>query len=75
MALDFGQPEQRDLDRITVAEARRYLEQGHFAPGSMGPKIEAAIDFIEHGGKRVIITRPHHLEDAIRGKAGTHIVP
>jgi carbamate kinase len=75
VALDFGQPDQRDLDRMTVAEARRYLEQGHFAPGSMGPKIEAAIDFLEHGGKRVIITRPHHLEDAMRGKAGTNIVP
>ena len=75
VALDFGQPTQRDLDRMTVAEARRYLARGHFPPGSMGPKIEAAIDFLERGGQRVIITRPRHLEEAIRGHAGTHIVP
>ncbi len=74
VALAFGKPGQRDLDRMTVAEARQYLAEGHFAPGSMGPKIEAAIDFLEHGGKRVIITRPKHLEDAICGDAGTHIV-
>ena len=75
VALHFGTPEQRDLDHMTVAEARAYLAEGHFAPGSMGPKIEAAIDFLEHGGKRVIVTQPHHLEDAMRGDAGTHIVP
>ena len=44
-------------------------------PGSMGPKIEAAIDFLEHGGKRVIITQPHLLGEALHGKTGTHIVP
>ncbi len=75
VALDFGKPEQRDIDRMSVAEARAYLEQGHFAPGSMGPKIEAAIDFLEHGGKRVIVTQPHDLELAVRGDAGTHILP
>ncbi len=75
VALAYGKPEQRDIDRMTVAEARAYLEQGHFAPGSMKPKIEAAIDFLEHGGKRVIVTQPHHLEDAVRGDAGTHILP
>ncbi len=75
VALDFGKPEQRGVDRMTVAEAGRYLEQGHFAPGSMKPKIESAIDFLEHGGRRVIITRPRLLEEAIHGLAGTHIVP
>lgn len=75
VALHFGTPEQRDLDRMTVAEARRYLDEGHFAPGSMKPKIESAVDFLEHGGQRVIITRPSLLEEAIHGLSGTHIVP
>ena len=75
VALDYGTPEQRPLDRLTVAEAKRYLEEGHFAPGSMKPKIESAIDFLEHGGRRVIITRPDLLEEAIHGRAGTHLVP
>ena len=73
VALNFGKPEQRWLDRITVAEARRYLRQGQFAAGSMKPKIEAAIRFLEKGGRRVIITQPHHLEKAIAGRAGTVI--
>ncbi len=75
VALHFGTPEQRDLDRMTVTEAKQYLDQGHFAPGSMKPKIESAVDFLEHGGRRVIITRPSLLEEAIHGLAGTHIVP
>ncbi len=75
VALHFGTPEQRDLDRMTVAEAKRYLDQGHFAPGSMKPKIESAVEFLEHGGRRVIITRPSLLEEAIHGLAGTHIIP
>ncbi len=75
VAINFGKPEQRDLDEITVAEAKRYAAEGHFAPGSMKPKIQAAIDFLENGGKRVVITQPHLLEDALHGKTGTHIVP
>jgi carbamate kinase len=75
VAINFGQPDQRDLDEITVAEAKRYLEEGHFAPGSMRPKIEAALDFLEHGGSRVIITQPHLLEEALKGATGTHILP
>jgi len=75
VALNFGQPDQREIDRMTVGEARRYLEAGHFPPGSMKPKIEAAIDFLEHGGQEVIITQPHLLEAAIHGSAGTRIVP
>ena len=73
VALNFGQPDQRGLDHLTVAEACRYLRQGQFAAGSMKPKIEAAIRFLEKGGRRVIITQPHHLEKAIAGKAGTEI--
>jgi len=75
VAIHFGKPEQKDIDTMTVAEAKQYMEEGHFKPGSMKPKIEAAINFLEHGGKEVIITQPHLLEDAIRGKTGTHIVP
>ena len=58
VALNFGKPDQREIDRMTVAEARGYLEEGHFPAGSMKPKIEAAIDFLEHGGQEVIITQP-----------------
>jgi len=75
VAVDFKKPTQRELDRLTVAEAKKYLAEGQFPAGSMGPKIEAAIDFLEHGGKEVIITQPHLLEKAIAGKNGTHIVP
>ncbi|HOW97762.1 MAG TPA: carbamate kinase [Kiritimatiellia bacterium] len=75
VALDFGKPTQRYLDRMTLAEARRHLKDGQFPAGSMGPKIEAAISYLEDGGREVIITQPHLLEDAIRGKTGTRIVP
>ena len=75
VAVDFKKPTQRFLDILTVADAKRYLAEGQFPAGSMGPKIEAAIDFLEHGGKEVIITQPHLLEDAIAGKNGTHLVP
>ena len=75
VAVDFKKPTQRFLDRLTVAEAEKYLAEGQFPAGSMGPKIQAAIDFLEHGGKKVIITQPHLLEAAIAGKNGTHIVP
>ncbi len=75
VAVDFGTPEQKDIDQMTVAEAKQYMEDGQFAPGSMKPKIQASIDFLESGGKKVIITQPHLLEEAIHGKNGTHIVP
>ncbi len=73
VAINFGKPDQRDLDRVTVREARRYLREGHFAEGSMKPKIEAALAFLKRGGRRVIITQPHLLEAALAGKTGTHI--
>ncbi len=75
VALDFGTPQQLDIDHMTAAECRGYLREGHFATGSMQPKIEAALAFLEQGGERVIITQPHHLEEALHGIYGTHIVP
>ena len=71
--LHFGSPEERDLDTLTVADAKKYLAAGHFAPGSMGPKIEAAINFLEQGGGKVIITLPEKALDAWDGRAGTHV--
>ena len=74
VAINFGKPEQKELKQITVSEAKRYLEEGQFPAGSMGPKIEAAISFIEGGGKRATIG---HLEEAmssLRGETGTHIL-
>ncbi len=76
VALHFGQPEQRWLDQLTLAEAKRYLAEGiHFAKGSMAPKIEAIIYFLEHGGKKAIITNPENIGRALRGETGTHILP
>ena len=74
VCLDFGRPAETPLDTITAEEARRYLEEGHFPAGSMGPKIKAGIDFLENGGDAVIITNPGSLGSAIDGKAGTRIV-
>ena len=75
VAIDYGKPEQRDLDSFTTAEARRWLESGQFPPGSMGPKIEAAIAFLERGGKGVLITSVDNLYEGIKGDAGTWITP
>ncbi|NCC52963.1 MAG: carbamate kinase [Spartobacteria bacterium] len=75
VAINFNKPDQKNIDTMTVAEARKYMEEGQFAPGSMRPKIEAAIEFLEKGGQEVIITQPHLLGDAIKGLNGTHIVP
>jgi len=69
----FGTPEQEELDVITAAEAKAMLEAGEFPAGSMGPKIESAVDFLEAGGKEVVITDPDHLLEAVRGGAGTRI--
>lgn len=75
VALNFGKPDQQEIDRISAAECRQYLGEGHFAVGSMRPKIESALTFLENGGKEVIITQPHHLDGALHGIYGTHIVP
>src|SRR5262249_10877787 len=73
VAVHFRKPDQRDLDRVNLAEVRGYLEAGEFPEGSMGPKIRAAIEFLERGGEEVIITSVGCLETAIAGQAGTHI--
>ncbi|KPL00476.1 MAG: carbamate kinase [candidate division Zixibacteria bacterium SM23_73_3] len=75
VALHFGTLLQIDLDKLTVEEAKKYLKEGHFPSGSMGPKIEAAIQFLESGGKEVIITSIPRAYDAVKKKtAGTRIV-
>lgn len=73
--LNFGKPDQRAIDKMSLVEAKRYVEEGHFKPGSMLPKIKAVIKFLENGGKEALITDPAHLEAALDGKAGTRIVP
>ncbi len=75
VALNFGRPDQKELDTVTLSEVRRYHEQGHFPPGSMGPKIEAAIKFLEGGGKLVVISSLEEARKAIYGEAGTRIIP
>ncbi len=74
VSLNFGKPDQVDLKRLTVSEARQHASDGHFPAGSMGPKMEAAIEFIENGGERVIITDLEHAGAALDGKAGTILV-
>ncbi|MEO0050436.1 MAG: carbamate kinase, partial [candidate division WOR-3 bacterium] len=72
--LNYGQPDAKPLGEVKMAEMKRYLEEGHFPEGSMGPKVEAGLRFLDGGGKEVIITDPEHLLAAIGGKAGTRIV-
>jgi len=74
VAIDFEKPTQRSVDRLTVSEAQRYLAEGQFPAGSMGPKIEAAIQFVNRGGGQVLITDVEHLRDALGGREGTLIV-
>jgi carbamate kinase len=76
VALSWGTPEQRWVDRMTVSEAKAYLAEGsHFAAGSMAPKIQAAVDFLEESGRgEVVITNPGNLERAMAGETGTRIV-
>jgi carbamate kinase len=71
VAIDFGKPSQVFLDRMTVAEAEKHLAVGQFPAGSMGPKIEAAIQFVRASGKEVLITDVEHLREALEGKDGT----
>ena len=75
LAHHFDTPQQLDIDHMNVAQCRQYLAEGHFLAGSMQPKIVSALAFLEAGGEKVIITRPHQLEDALHGLCGTHIVP
>src|SRR4051794_16134914 len=74
VAINFGRPDQRALDVLDADEARRPLADGQFPAGSMGPKVEAALAFLESGGGEVLITSPERLTDALDGTAGTRIV-
>ncbi len=73
VALDYGKPSQRDLDCATAEELSRYAAEGHFPTGSMGPKIQAAIQFVRGGGREVVITSPAKILEALQGKGGTRI--
>jgi carbamate kinase len=73
--LDYGQANQTALGHVSAEEMKNHLAAGQFPPGSMGPKVEAALDFLRRGGREVVITDPGHLADAMADKAGTHITP
>jgi len=73
-ALNFGKPNQEWLNKLTLQEAKQYLKEGHFLKGSMGPKVTAAIKFIENGGKKAVIAHLKDLMPALKGKAGTTII-
>jgi len=76
VAINWGKPEQKWLDQLTVAEANAYLAEGtHFAKGSMAPKVQACVWFIERGGKKALITNPENIGRALHGETGTWIVP
>jgi carbamate kinase len=75
VALNFGKPDQRWLDKLTLEEAKGYQAEGHFAKGSMGPKVAAAVGFLERGGQKAIITNPENIPRALLGETGTTIVP
>lgn len=74
VAINFKKPDMKVLDSMTVAEAEKHMADGQFPKGSMGPKIEAAVDFIKRGGKLVVITSLEKAQDAVDGKAGTRVV-
>lgn len=75
VAINFNTPDQQWLDELTVGQARQYITEGHFAKGSMLPKIEAILKYFDCGGKKALITDPEHIKDALDGKTGTWIVP
>jgi carbamate kinase len=75
VCLNFGKPDEKRLDRMTVAEAKQHIREGHFKPGSMLPKVQACIQFLEAGGSEALITCPEALPAALEGKTGTRIAP
>ncbi|HEY7126902.1 MAG TPA: carbamate kinase, partial [Ktedonobacterales bacterium] len=75
VALNYRKPDQRNLDRLSFSEAKRYFAEGHFAKGSMGPKVQAALEFLENGGKAALITTPETIGRALAGETGTWILP
>ena len=72
--VNFGKPDQRALGAVTLEELERLHAERHFPPGSMGPKIDAVLQFLKRGGRRALITNPESLPQAIEGRAGTHFV-
>jgi len=74
IAIDFGKPTQRNLEKVTLSQLREYQRAGHFARGSMGPKVEAAIRHVAAGGRRAIIGHLEHAAAALAGTSGTHVV-
>ena len=74
ISIDFGKPTERPLRKLTPAEARRFLDEGQFPPGSMGPKVQAAVEFLEGGGREVIVTDEATMEAALEGRGGTTIL-
>ena len=73
VALNFNKSDQQWLERMTLAEAKRYYAEGHFAKGSMGPKIQAIIWYLERGGRQALITNPENIGRSLRGETGTWI--
>jgi carbamate kinase len=73
-AIDYGTKSQKFLRSLTIRKAARFLSQGHFPPGSMGPKIEAAVQFVQKSGKRAVIASVENIESAVEGKSGTELV-
>ena len=75
VATSYNKPEQKEITKARASELERWLGEGHFPPGSMGPKIQAAIEFVRGGGREVVITSPEKVAEAMQGKAGTRITP
>ena len=75
VAINFNKPDQKWIDTMTVEETRKYMAEGQFAKGSMLPKIQAILKYMEQGGKKALITDPEHIKDALEGKTGTWILP
>lgn len=73
--LNFGKPDQKPIDKCTAAELAKFIQEGHFKPGSMLPKCKAIINFLKEGGKHAIITNPENLARAVKGLSGTHVYP
>ena len=73
--LNYGKPGQKAIDVMTVTEAKRYIAEGHFEPGSMLPKVRAVVEFLEGGGKQAVITDPENIAAALEGRGGTHVLP
>ncbi len=74
ICINFNTPEQEEIDQMNTLQAQAYLDDNQFAPGSMKPKVEAVIRYLENGGKHAIVTSPAQMSEALRGEAGTHIV-